>query len=173
MKKKHTIHVTIWIIMILGPAVPDIIRFRNLKSPPLNQEIQELQEFIADTPEDPQPLFWLGLVYHDLASRQELHPSFSIDTLRDSLKMGYEPETEAYLGSAYTLLGRDSFHPFLKLGTVWLGLYHMDRAVRQSPDTENLARVVRMNNNQELSGFFFRGRTVERDRKILSDHIQN
>lgn len=165
-KKKLYRDISLTFVIMVLLSIPDMI---PLKQEAHNAELEELKAIIDEQPDDSDPLFWLGLSYHDMGRKEKKSGNRAIGPLKESLKLRYTPEVESYLGSSYTLKGRDAFNPILKLIYVWKGLWHMDRAVRKSDGSNLLPWIIRMENNGDLPKYFFRSGIVEKDRLFLKE----
>jgi tetratricopeptide (TPR) repeat protein len=80
----------------------------------------------------------------------------AVEHLRRALELAPDDyEAMAYLGSALTMLARDTWNPMAKVGRVLEGTALMDEAVMRAPD--NVAvRFVRGTNGMALPGLFGR-----------------
>ncbi|MBI3813568.1 MAG: tetratricopeptide repeat protein [Nitrospinae bacterium] len=136
-----------------------------------------LERIIHDTeksnPLDKDSLKVLGIAYHNLG-RLEIKglPDKAVEYLEKANQLSpADYEALAYLGSAKTMVARDSWNFFTKLSKVNEGINMMDRAVSKSPD--NIAiRMVRANNSLKLPGFLNRKGIAMKDFQHLATLIQ-
>jgi len=116
----------------------------------------------------------LGIAHHELGAEfpnknSSYHVQKSIEYLkevRDHWKN--DPEVVAFLGSAYTLVARNSYNPVTKLQYVYTGTELLDEAVNQHPRSIP-ARVVRLFNSRALPAFLNRVGYVRTDLEYLTE----
>lgn len=129
--------------------------------------------------------FILGLLYHNLAmnSNKLDDSNEAIKYLEQSLNQYEQTYNKdpyikdnsiiiTYLGSSYTLLGRDSKRIAQRVSSVNKGLGFMDRAVIIDDNNENL-RIVRLENNILLPEMFARSKKIMEDVKFLENKWGN
>jgi tetratricopeptide (TPR) repeat protein len=100
---------------------------------------------------------YLGVAYHNLGI---IHVGGAPEKAVDALKRATELApgscvAEAYLGSAKTMVARDSWNIIVKVSSVNRGAAMIDKAVRCAPD-DPVVRLVRANNSLALPAFFKR-----------------
>jgi len=136
--------------------------------------ISRYEAILEKSPNDLDATKRLGIVFHHqgvigvdgmpekalayLTKAQELSPD--------------DNETLAFLGSAMTLIARDSWNPYTKLTMVNDGIDKMDQAVEREPKNI-LIRMVRANNSLNLPSFLKRNYLAKADflyiEKIAND----
>lgn len=135
------------------------------------REKESLQDFVRKVESDNKgdlsnvkKLKMLGIAYHNLAvlkvkgaslkAAAYLQKAYSLSPADDEVK--------AYLGSATTMVGRDSWNVLTKVSVVGKGIKMMDEAVARMPDSI-VARMVRANNSLDLPEFFKRKGIAKKD----------
>jgi len=115
----------------------------------------------------------LGVLYHNLgASGIKGVGEKSMNYLKEyTAKVPNDDEAFAYLGSAITIFGRDSFTPVNKVRYVLEGTKIIDKAVKNSPNNI-VIRLVRINNTLALPNFFKRGHFAEKDVDFLLNLVE-
>ena len=112
---------------------------------------------VARWPADVLALKTLGIAHHELATANVAGvASVAARTLeRVHRLVPADPEVLAYLGSARTLVGRETWHPLTKLVELREGTALMDRAVELAPD-DAVVRLVRASSRLRLPAFLQR-----------------
>lgn len=120
---------------------------------------------------DKKNLRWkkiLGISYYQLAYIEVDGTSEeAVHYLKDFIE--HEPndfEMLAYLGSAYTMVGRDSHFVVKKVSSVNKGLSLLDKAVKKSPKNLTI-RYIRASVTYSLPPMFGRRSTSENDYKFI------
>jgi len=133
----------------------------------------ELLEFIGKTeakldPADVKKLKMLGIAYHNLATLKMKGASAKAAAyLQKAYALSpHDDEVLAFLGSSWTMVGRDSWNVLAKTSDVNQGIKMIDQAVAQSPDNI-VVRTVRMNNSLEVPAFFNRKDMADKDLQYL------
>jgi len=140
---------------------------------------KELREIVKDyenkysVERSTKALKILGIAYHNLAvlgNRGVAKRSVRyLKKLRNTLPG--DIETLAYLGSATTILGRDSFNPINKIRYVSKGTKLIDKAIKNEPNNI-VMRILRISNSRALPGFFGRYKFVEKDLEFLLEFAE-
>jgi tetratricopeptide (TPR) repeat protein len=134
------------------------------------REKAALQEFAQKTENEIgngssfQKLKMLGIAYHNLATLNVKDASRkAVAYLQKALSLSPDDnEVRAYLGSAATMAGRDSWNVLAKLPNVNKGIKMMDEAAAELPDNIPI-RMVRANNSLDLPKFFKREVIAKKD----------
>lgn len=123
----------------------------------LAKVIEENEAVLKLNPNDLQALKTLGIAYHNLSVMGKKGVSQkAFANLNQVLQRAPEDyEALAYLGSTYTLLGRDATNPFTKLSQVYKGCKVLDGAVAKAPNNP-VVRLTRAINSLSLPDFFNR-----------------
>ncbi|HOJ99433.1 MAG TPA: hypothetical protein PLW34_07730 [Termitinemataceae bacterium] len=166
MKKKETRDVWkyLTIVFLLGGSA----LFGN--SPDLKESLEkkatELAKKLASTPLEASTAadwFELGLAYHDLTNQFGVRRAEdAVKAFETSYTLRKDPVTLAYLGSAWTLVGRDAIHPAKKIDGVMKGIEILDRAVQEDPQNV-IIRRIRYENSFALPDIFERKSVAEGD----------
>ncbi|MCX7655972.1 MAG: hypothetical protein N2Z76_05565 [Treponemataceae bacterium] len=107
--------------------------------------------------------FELGLAYHDLTNQYGGRRSEdSVAAFETSYALRQDPVTLAYLGSAWTLVGRDAVNPKTKIDAVMKGIEFLDKAVEMAPQ-DVIVRRIRYENSFALPDIFERKPVAEKD----------
>jgi hypothetical protein len=129
----------------------------------LEQRLAVLVERTAMSKEDAEAWFDRGVVEHTLTLVYGASLSKdAVTSFATSYSLKKDPVTMAYLGSAWTLIGRDSKNPIEKIDGVMKGCEFLDAAVKEAPDNL-VVRRIRYENNIALPDIFERGQLVEAD----------
>ncbi|MBN2353002.1 MAG: hypothetical protein JXD23_10575 [Spirochaetales bacterium] len=157
------IYVMVWLLSVLLPGTIAIAQDQDQSEASLEKTVGDMKVLTAKEPDNAEAWFTLGRAYHDLAN------SYSVDCARESVKSleksdAIKPSavTRAYLGSAWTLIARDSKNPLEKLDGVQKGCDLMDKAVAADP-TNVVIRRIRYENNFVLPDIFERKNVAEND----------
>ena len=139
------------------------------------REKDALQEFVRKSENeirfnssDLQKFKMLGIAYHNLAVLNVKDASGKAAAYLQKAH-SWSPaddEVPAYLGSATTMVGRDSWNVFAKVSIVHQGIKMMDEAVGKMPDSI-VVRMVRANNSLDLPEFFKRKEIAKKDFQYL------
>lgn len=139
------------------------------------REKESLQEFVQKVEHDNQgdlsdvkKLKMLGIAYHHLATLKVKEASQKAATyLQKAFSLSpADREIQAYLGSATTMVGRDSWNVLAKVSIVNKGIKMMDEAVAETPDSI-VVRMVRANNSLNLPPLFDRKEIAKKDFQYL------
>ena len=119
--------------------------------------LQSLQEQLKTDPQNVEVLVNLAIVYHDHgAAGDESAVEKSEKLLNQALELDKTNSLAlAYLGSVYTLKGRDASLPQDQLKNVETGIDKLDKAVDMTPDNL-MVRLVRAINSLHLPSLFHR-----------------
>lgn len=117
---------------------------------------------------DVKKLKMLGIAYHNLAVLKVKGASQKAAAYLQKAHslLPADDEVKAYLGSATTMVGRDSWNVFAKISIVNQGIKMMDEAVAEAPDNI-VVRMVRANNSLELPEFLKRKNMAKKDFQYL------
>ncbi|MCX7957318.1 MAG: hypothetical protein N2643_05475 [Endomicrobia bacterium] len=131
----------------------------------IKESIKKFEKDLSTKPSDFYILKTLGILYHNLARLEEKNASHkAVDYLTKANELSHneDAETLAYLGSSYTLKGRDAETSVLKMTYVNKGCNLIDKAVKLAP--RNVAvRMVRVYNSLALPSIFKRLKFAEED----------
>ena len=133
----------------------------------MEAQVASLRSAAQGTPQDATAFFLLGRALHDLANQyEEPLGRDAVDALDKSYRLKSSPLTKAYLGSAWTLVARDSKKTIEKIDCVAKGTGLIDEAVGEAP-TDLIVRRVRYENSFALPDIFERKKIVEQDLDYL------
>lgn len=131
--------------------------------------IAEKEKLLQKNSQNVELLKTLGILYHNLSrmgERNVADKAIEYLTKYNTLTKNQDAEAIAYLGSSYTLKGRDAGIPTQKIAYVKKGCKILDEAIKV--DGNNIvARMVRANNSLSLPGFFNRLKYTEEDCMFL------
>jgi len=134
----------------------------------LLKTLEKKKTELKENPDDVKILKSLGIIYHNLGILK-IHgaPQEAVKYLRRANElMPDDYEVLAYLGSAKTMIARDSWNPIKKISYANEGIRLIDEAVYKDPD--NIAiRFVRANNSLSLPKFFKRSDLAKKDLDYL------
>lgn len=130
----------------------------------------KLQERFNQNPSDYETLKELGVIYHDMALKDaKTYAKKAVISLEEAQKIKPEDNvTLCYLGSAYTLMAKESWNPVSKSNYVNKGIKGMDKAVKKDPDNITV-RMTRGLNSRGLPGFLNRRQVAYEDFEHLAD----
>ncbi|MGD9899420.1 MAG: tetratricopeptide repeat protein [Calditrichaceae bacterium] len=116
-----------------------------------------LKAVLKNNPGDSETMLKLAVIYHDQGADGDKEAvKKSEQYLKDILDINPSNAlAKAYLGSVYSMYGRDSAMPWNKIKHVKKGTAIMDSAVAMAPDDHNV-RLVRAMNSLNLPGFLGR-----------------
>lgn len=133
----------------------------------LERSIGNLKADAARNPSDADVWFSLGVAYHDLCNGYQVKcATDAVAALEKADALRHDAVTLAYLGSAWTLVGRDAENPMTKIDGVLKGNEFLDEAVRMSP-SDVVVRRIRYENNFALPDIFERKPVAEKDIDFL------
>jgi tetratricopeptide (TPR) repeat protein len=139
----------------------------------LNKIINEAEKGIGENPEDKNSLKKLGIAYHSLAHMEVKGTSEkAVEYLRKASKI--DPEDFlilAALGSATTMVGRDSSGMIAKVKYTKKGNNMIDKAVAKDPDDFEI-RLIRANVNINLPKLFGRKKMAKKDLLYIEETIK-
>jgi len=126
--------------------------------------IKRYEKVLEAKPDDLDAMKRLGIVYHhQSAIFVPGSTEVAIDFLKKVLeKNPDDQESRAFLGSAMTMVARDSWNPFTKMSMVNEGADLIDEAIEKSPKNV-IVRLVRANNSLNLPDFMKRRHFVLED----------
>ncbi len=139
------------------------------------REKNRLEEFVStvepelkDNIGDGQRLKMLGIAYHNLASLKVKNSASKAESYlrKAAALLPADEEIKAYLGSAMTMVGRDTWNLLVKMTLVHKGITLIDNALAAWPDSV-VIRMVRANNNLQLPDSFQRKEMVKLDLQYL------
>lgn len=134
----------------------------------LEATVREYEEILRAHPDNPQALKALGIASHNLGAQKV---SGAVARAVRHLEQARallpgDAEVLAYLGSARTMVARDSWNPITKVSAVREGAKLIDMAVARDPDSVTV-RFVRANNSLRLPGVFNRAHHAKADLEHL------
>ncbi len=134
----------------------------------LQDFVQKIESEIRPASPDIQKFKMLGIAYHNLATLKEKDASRkAVEYLQKAWVLSpNDGEVQAYLGSAITMTGRDSWNVLTKIGTVNKGIRIIDDAVVSMPDSI-VVRMVRAKNSLDIPDFFKRKEISKKDFQYL------
>lgn len=139
-------------------AKMDFIKVYGLKDQKqLEKIILQTKDSIKGEISDKDKFKLLGIVYHNLGIlKVKGAPEKAVENLEKAKQLSPDDyEILAYLGSAKTMIARDSWNVVTKISSTNRGINIMDQAVKKAPD--NIAvRMVRAYNSLALPEFFKR-----------------
>ena len=134
------------------------------------KEIERLEKALDDNPHDMKLLKSLGIQFHDLTASGNLDGARdAVRFLEEAYNLDMDPETKCWLGSAWTLVSRDSSNPIVKLDAIAKGLKMIDEAAEEVDKAPEIYIVpfIRIQNSYELPEEFSRRELVDRDFQFL------
>ncbi|MCK5829425.1 MAG: hypothetical protein KAH20_03905 [Methylococcales bacterium] len=133
----------------------------------LLEELIEKESSAADTPEKKKRL---AIAWHNLAIEEQsgaAEKAFAIlKPLKKELPKDYE--VLGYLGSALTMVGRDSWNPLTKMSNVNKGIAKIDKAIIKDKDNI-ICRLIRIYTSFSLPSFFGREEKIKPDLDYILD----
>ena len=119
---------------------------------------------LKSNPDDIEIIKSLGIVYHNLGVlKVHKAPQEAVKYLKRVNKLvPNDYEVLAYLGSAKTMIARDSWNPIRKISYANEGIKLIDKAVYKDPDNI-VIRFIRVNNSLSLPKFFKRNGLAKKD----------
>jgi two-component SAPR family response regulator len=137
------------------------------------KKITKLQERFNRNPSDYEALKELGVIYHDMALKDtKTYAKKAVNSLEEAQKVKPEDNvTLCYLGSAYTLMAKESWNPVSKSNYVNKGIECMDKAIKKDPDNITI-RMTRGMNSRGLPGFLNRRQVAFEDFEHLADQFE-
>ncbi len=130
----------------------------------LQSIIDKTEKVIEQNPSDKDSLKVLGIAYHNLGIlKVSGSPNKSVEYLEKVKNISpADYETLAYLGSATTMVARDSWNIITKTSNVNKGINMIDRSVNKAPDNITV-RMVRAKNSLSLPESFNRKHLAMKD----------
>lgn len=154
------------IILLVGLSHPawaevPLSKLYGLREVTALEQLINQEQAAADTPEEQKRL---GIAWHNLAVLEQSGAAQkAYDILKPLAKtLPKDYEVLAYLGSAQTMVGRDSWNPVSKISDVNKGIAQLDQAVSKAEDNY-VIRIVRVNNSLALPGFLGRADKTKPD----------
>lgn len=140
----------------------------------LEEVIAQTEKVLQNNPSDKKALKILGIAYHNLAVLEVKDASESSEEyLEKANKLSPDDyEITAYLGSAKTMVARDSWNFFTKVQNVNKGINIIDKAVSKSPDNITV-RMVRAKNSLSLPKSFNRKKVAMKDLLHIEKLLEN
>lgn len=140
-------------------------------------QITQLQQRLGKNPSDYEALRDLGIAYHNAAIKDsKVYAKKAVQYLEQTRQKKIDDTVVlCYLGSAYTLLARDTSDPMDRLSYVNKGVEYMDKAVRKDPDNISdyvTIRLVRANNSMRLPKSLNRRPIAYEDFELLASLFQ-
>ncbi len=142
-----------------------LTKLYGLREATVLEQLINQEKNTANTPEEQKRL---GIAWHNLAVLEQSGAAQkSYDILKPLAKtLPKDYEVLAYLGSAQTMVARDSWNPVSKISDVNKGIAQLDQAVSKAEDNY-VIRLVRINNSMALPVFLGRGGKVKPDLEYL------
>ncbi len=140
-------------------------------------QITQLQQRLDKNPSDYEALRDLGIVYHNAVVKgSKVYAKKAVPYLEKAHQKKMDDNVVlCYLGSAYTLLARDTSDPMARMSYMNLGVNYMDQAVRNDADDISdyiRIRLIRANNSMCLPKFLNRRSTAYEDFELLASLLQ-
>jgi len=157
----------------LPSPLPDMAQLAAIDDRPrLEAEIARL-ESPAQPAGEAERLKRLGIAWHNLAA---LEVKGASDRAQEWLRQAAtaapdDVQVQAFLGSAQTMVARDSWNLLMKKRQADEGIERIDRAVRAAPD-DVVVRMVRVNNSIALPRLFHRRGVARQDLALLHSKRQ-
>jgi tetratricopeptide (TPR) repeat protein len=134
-------------------------------------EIKSLEEQLKTNSQNVEILVKLGIAYHNKGVNGDKK---AVKSAEEHLNKALELDRTnalalAYLGSVWTLKGRDAFFPWNKMKNVEKGMDKIDKAVDMSPDNLRV-RMLRAMNSLNLPPFFHRLQYSLKDFTYITDN---
>lgn len=144
-------------------------RPENMDLKALSVQAAQLQHRLDQNPADYEALKGLGIIYHSMALKDSnAYAKKAIQYLEQAnQKKSDDTEVLCYLGSAYTLLAKDTGDLMSKSSYMNRGIEYMDKAVRMDPDNVSV-RLIRANNSKNLPRFLNRRSVAYEDFEYLA-----
>jgi cytochrome c-type biogenesis protein CcmH/NrfG len=139
----------------------------------LEETITEMQKALEQKPFDRETMKCLGIAYHRMAKKDaKTYAPESVELLTKALAANKKDyEIMCYLGSATTMLAKNTWNPMKKMACVNKGTGLMDKAIRKDPDNISV-RMTRAYNSKSLPSFLNRGHLAVEDFEYLADLIE-
>jgi hypothetical protein len=149
-------------------------RNQNMDLIALLAEAGQLKERYGQNPSDYETLPSLGIACHALAIKDsQAYTKKAAQCLEKANESKLDDTvTRGYLGSAYTMLAKDSWNPLGNLHNVNKRTEHMDKAVRKNPDNITI-RLTGNNNSRKLPKFLNRREIAYEDFEDLAGLFEN
>jgi len=149
-------------------STPLAATYRMHEREALEAAVKEYEEVLRARPNDPRALKALGIVFHNLGAQKVSGAAARAVKYLEHARVLLPTDAEvlAYLGSATTMVARDSWNPITKVSAVRDGAGLMDMAVALDPDNV-VVRFVRAINSLKLPRFFNRAHYAKADLQHL------
>lgn len=160
----------IWCAPVRGDGPTPV---QELAPEVLNQRVAELENALANDPQDDSIMKALGIVYHFQAVKGIKNATAkAVEKLESALaKAPSDYETMCYLGSTKTMMAKTTWNPIQKLSYVNDGTALMDRAVKRAPDNITV-RMTRGANSLALPAFLNRVGCAVEDYTYLAERVE-
>jgi tetratricopeptide (TPR) repeat protein len=145
------------VLLLFASQVRAGERPENMDLKALSVQAAQLQHRLDQNPADYETLKGLGIVYRGMALKDsKAYAKKAVQYLEQAnQKKSDDTEVLCYLGSAYTLLAKDTGDLMNKSSYMNRGVEYMDKSVRM--DLDNIAvRLARANNSKSLPKFLNR-----------------
>ena len=169
--------VGIFLAMVFWSAVPvsarDYQELSGLESGQLAETISKMQKVLDQNPSDCETLKCMGIAYHKMSKKNaKTYAPKAVETLTKALETNKKDyETMCYLGSATTMMAKNTWNPMKKMSYVNKGAGLMDKAIIKDPDNISV-RLTRAHNSKNLPSFLNRGHLAVEDFEYLADLIE-
>ena len=161
-------------VLLAAPvSAKECQELRDLDDGQLAEKISEMQKILDQNPSDYEILKCIGIAYHRMASKDaKMYAPKAVETLTKALEANKKDyQTMCYLGSATTMMAKNTWNPMKKMGYVNKGAGLMDKAIRKDPDNISV-RMTRAYNSKNLPSFLNRGHLAVEDFEYLADLIE-
>lgn len=143
----------------------------------MSAQTTQLQHRLDKNPCDYEALRDLGIVYHNAAVKDsKVYANKAVQYLEKAHQKKMDDNVVlCYLGSAYTLLARDTSDSMARMSYVNLGINYMDQAVRNDADDISdyiWIRLIRANNSMCLPKSLNRRSIAHEDFELLASLLQ-
>jgi tetratricopeptide (TPR) repeat protein len=157
------------VLLLFASQVRAEERPENMDLKVLSVQATQLQHRLDQNPADYEALKGLGIVYHGMALKDsKAYAKKAVQYLEQAnQKKSDDTEVLCYLGSAYTLLAKDTGDLMSKSSYMNRGVEYLDKAVRMDPDNISV-RLVRANNSKNLPRFLNRRSVAYEDFEYLA-----
>jgi tetratricopeptide (TPR) repeat protein len=165
------------VVMVFWSAAPvsatDCQELSGLDSGQLAETISKMQKVLDQNPSDWDTLKCMGIAYHRMAKKNaKTYAPKAVEILTKALEANKKDyQTMCYLGSATTMMAKNTWNPMKKMGYVNKGVGLMDKAIRKDPDNISV-RMTRAYNSKSLPSFLNRGHLAVEDFEYLAGLIE-
>lgn len=161
-----------FLILVCAFILCSISLFSDKAMDNLDAMILDLEK----SPGDFELLENLGIMYHNMSEKQIIDGAKdSIKYFEKAYKIRPNPLTKCWLGSAWTIVSRDTNNPITKLDAVARGIKIIDEANSEVTEEPGIYIVpfIRIQNSYSLPNEFARLDKVNKDLNFLLKSIKN